>query len=56
MMGKEIVCPKCKKSVHRTVSIGSAGMSGLCCSLCRLHFDIKIEKNGSYKVVAIRQN
>ena len=54
MMGKEILCPRCRKSVHRTVSLGSAGMSGLCCSSCGIHFDIKIEKNGSYRVVAVR--
>lgn len=56
MQNKEIKCPKCKKSIHRTVPSGCAGVSGLCCSPCRLHFDIKIDKNGSYKVVAIRQS
>ena len=53
-MAKQIYCPKCKKDIHRTVSTGSSKMSGLSCSSCRIHFDIKVEKDGSYKVIAVR--
>lgn len=53
-MGKEITCPHCGKSIHRTVSTSSSSMSGLSCSSCKIHFDIKVNKDGSYTVSQIR--
>lgn len=53
-MAQKIYCPKCGKDIHRTVSTASAGMSGLSCSSCKIHFDIKIDRDGSYTVVKIR--
>lgn len=53
-MAQKIYCPRCGKDIHRTVSTASAGMSGLSCSPCGIRFDIKIARDGSYTVVAIR--
>ena len=52
----EIECPKCGRGIGRYTQnpSPSSGMSGLSCSPCRIHFDIKISRDGSYQVKNIR--
>lgn len=55
----DITCPDCGKKINRSYNTptGTAGMSGLSCSPCRIHFDIRIDRNTQqYEVTNIRRN